>query len=414
LYPSAYGNYVLLDRIGAGGMSEIDLARRAVEDAGYVRFLVIKRIKTEKSADPSTVRMFKDEGRICAELHHSNIAQLYDFGRNGNEYYLVLEYIPGMDVRTILAVIRDRGHFVPLKIALRICCDVLEGLHYAHSKLDTFGRPMSIVHRDVNPRNIMVSTRGEVKLIDFGVAKARDRLERTETDHVKGKFAYMAPEQMSGREVDARADLFSVGLTLHELVSGRSPFVGLTQVQIMHRVLAGQIPPVPSHPDLPDPGPLRAIQARALAVKREDRYADCERYARELESLADTFGGLASRTDVAEFLGRVDPHLEQVLNERMTRYAGPLLVASSGDEAPRPEPLEEVEEPIFASPQPSGPRYSTLGVAVVAGVALFGAMGAITAGIFLVVVLLATSRGIPVFPLDSDVAPASTPGDPPR
>lgn len=422
LYPRMYGNYVLLERIGTGGMSEIDLARRAVEEAAFVRFLVIKRVKTSRADDASVVRMFKDEARICAELHHSNIAQLYDFGRVGDEYYLVLEYVPGIDVRRVLNVMRERGQPVPLRVTLRICCDVLEGLHYAHTKLDAFGQPMQIVHRDVNPRNIMISTRGEVKLIDFGVAKARDRLERTQTDHVKGKFAYMAPEQMAGRDVDHRADLFALALTFHELVAGQGIFSGQNQIQIMHRVINGSFPELPSHPDLPDPTALREVHRKALALKREERYSDAETYRRDLERVADRIGGLATRQEVTEYLGRIEPALEGRLKERMTRYAGPLDIPKY-DHLAETKPIErstsddlpltrEIERPAPVDP-PSGSRSRSsrrraavavapppgrLSAARVVGLlALVGGSGAFVALLLGVLVTIAAWKGLPLF-----------------
>ena len=320
MYPRRYANYVLLERLGVGGMSEVDLARKVVEEAAYVRFLVIKRIKADRHEDAAAIRMFKDEARITAELHHGNIAQTYDFGRDGNEYYLVLEYIPGVDGRQILAAVREKKQQIPLRVILRICCDVLDGLHYAHMKLDSLGRPMEIIHRDVNPRNLMVSLAGEVKLIDFGVAKAQGRLEKTATDHVKGKFAYMSPEQVSSAALDHRVDQFALALTLHELIAGYGPLYGLSQVQIMHRLVSGSLPEIPGHPDLPDPTSLRRVLKKALAVRPDDRYKDCDTFRREL------------------FVAQLEPGLEERIHARLTQWSGPIDLPP---EAP-PEPVAEL------------------------------------------------------------------------
>lgn len=328
VYPRPYGNYVLLERIGTGGMSEVDLARKG-EDPDLVRFLVIKRIKADRVDDDAFVRMFKDEARITSELHHANIAQVYDFGRVGDEYYLALEYVPGLDVRRIINALRQRHERVPLNVAFRILIDVLEGLHYAHTKVDTLGNPMNIVHRDVNPRNIMVSVRGDVKLIDFGVARATNRLERTRTDHVKGKFAYMAPEQVDGSNVvDGRVDVFALGLTFHEMLMGYGPFSGLSQVQIVHRLVSGNVPALAVPPEYPDPERLLAVHAKALAAKPEDRFATAKDFAHALEAAASVIGGAATKEELVSFIARVEPTLQKEVRSKLHSYSGPVDVSN--------------------------------------------------------------------------------------
>ena len=206
-------------------MSAVDLARRSLDDAGYVRFLVIKRIHNHLSDQDGFVRMFQDEARISAELQHENIAQVYDFGRIGDEWYLAMEYVPGVDLYGLVKSLRAQQRPLPLRIALRVLADILAALDYAHTRVDTYGRRMNIVHRDVNPRNVMLSTRGEVKLIARR-READNRAQETGVHTIKGKFAYMAPEQLDGLRVDGRADLFAVGIMLHELVSRRHPGAG--------------------------------------------------------------------------------------------------------------------------------------------------------------------------------------------
>ncbi len=369
MYPRAYGKYVLLEHLAVGGMSEIDLARLRDEDGSFARFVAIKRIKSDKADEPHTIRMFLDETRITAELEHANIAQVYGSGRTQDEYYIALEYVPGIDVRMLVNEVRDRGHFIPMRVILRIVCDVLAGLHYAHQLCDSSGQPMKIVHRDVNPRNIMVSVRGDVKLIDFGVAKAADRLERTRTDHVKGKFSYMAPEHMSGQDVDGRADLFSAALTLHEMVSGKGLFSGLTHLQVMHRMMAGALADTPSHPDLPDPTPLRVVQRRALAFERVDRFRDCDAYRRALEEVAKPLGGLATTTEVAEYIQRTDPSLSERLSAMVERHSD-LGVAWSFEPLPPDEEVELLREPVTESM----PKRSLLlpGILATVGAILLG------------------------------------------
>ncbi len=389
VYPRNFGNYVLLERIGAGGMSEIDLARRVVEDSTFMRFLVIKRIKAERSEDEAFVRMFKDEARISAELHHTNIAQVYDFGKIDDEFYLVLEYVPGVDVRRILNVTRDRGETVPLRITLRIICDLLSGLHFAHTRVDTFGKPMNVVHRDVNPRNIMVSLRGDVKLIDFGVAKATDRLERTQTDHVKGKFAYMAPEQVSAKEIDGRVDVFAAALTFHEMIAGVGPFYGLNQVQIMHRLMAGQVPDLPAHHDLADMTALRRVHRKALAQKPEDRYPTAEAYRKDLERVAERIGGLATQAELAAYLQVIEPEFDQRLRDRVAMFSGPIETLPTTMELPGVQ--LGGHEGSGSMSKASQATYTNI-TARQAGVAAMGGMAAVAmAGGVLLVLLLAVA-----------------------
>ncbi len=293
-------------------MSAVELAQRSVDDASFVRFVVIKRIHQHFTDDDAFIRMFQDEARISAELQHENIAQVYDFGRHDEEYYLAMEYIPGMDLRGVQRALHKAQQPLPLRVTLRILADVSAALEYAHTRVDTFGQPMRIVHRDVNPRNIMISTRGEVKLIDFGVAKAETRLEKTQGHAIKGKFAYMAPEQIeAAADLDGRADIYAMGLVLHELIAGSSPFIGLTEVQIMHRVLAGRIPGMGAIPDHPQPEMLHSIHRRALAVIREDRYPSAAALRADLIAAAEPIGGLMSRSELSTFIRGLSEDAEE-------------------------------------------------------------------------------------------------------
>lgn len=312
-YPRPFGPYVLLERLGQGGMSEVDLATRAVDDADYVRFVVIKRIHTQHTGEESFVRMFQDEARINAELQHENIATVYDFGLQGSEFFLAMEYVPGCDLRRIQRQLVRRGQHFPIRIALRIISDVLAALDYAHHRVDTYGRSMNIVHRDVNPRNIMLSVRGEVKLIDFGVAKADNRADQTVGHSIKGKFAYMAPEQIEARgPVDGRADLFAVGIVLYELLSNQSPFAGLSEVQTMHRILGGQIPAITSTDKHPIPDEVLDLLDRALATNRDQRFRDATQMREAVLRAVAAVGGLPGRVEMAEFVRQVDPETSGV------------------------------------------------------------------------------------------------------
>jgi len=213
------------------------------------------------------------------------------------------------------------GRALPLRVVFRVLADVLAGLHYAHTRVDTFGRPMRIVHRDVNPRNIMLSVRGEVKLIDFGVARADTRQEHTVGDTIKGKFAYMAPEQIDNTgAVDARADLFAVGLVLHELVAGSNPFVGMREVQIMHRLLSGRLPPLDEVPGHPAPEMVRAVHQKALALHRDDRYRSAAELREAILACAAPLGGPASPEELVAFLREVAPESVDDVTARLRAW----------------------------------------------------------------------------------------------
>ncbi|MES2638291.1 MAG: protein kinase [Myxococcota bacterium] len=383
-YPRPYGTYLLLERLGAGGMSEVDLARRAVGEGGFVRFIVIKRIRASNQIDEQYVRMFQDEARINAELSHENIAQVYDFGREGDEFYMAMEYVPGLDLRALQIALAHKGKLLPVRIALTVLVGVLRALQYAHTRVDQLGRPMNIVHRDVNPRNVMLSVNGEVKLIDFGVAKAADRLEKTEGNTMKGKFAYMAPEQIQGDgAIDGRADVFALALVFHELLTGRSPFAGLTEVQILHRILSGQIPPLPDTVDHPDLPLLRRIHAKALAVRPDDRYTSADAFRADLEIALSPIGGPAPPRWIAELLREAHGEGVNDITRRLRAYRDgastgtrPIVVPAPPSEASGTLNVASIEappgQPLWMAWAAAGVGLSTvlLGGLIVGGVGL--------------------------------------------
>lgn len=372
-------------------MSQIDLARSSVEEAGYVRFVVIKRMKVDTEDNDRFVRMFMDEARITAELHHANIAQVYDFGKVDESYFLALEYIAGLDLRGILRRLAELNEAMPVGIVLRVMVDMLDGLAYAHERIDRFGRRMNIVHRDVNPRNIMVSARGEVKLIDFGVAKAAGRLEKTTTNVVKGKVGYMAPEQIEGLGVDQRADVFAAGLTLYELLAGSSPFYGLGEIQVMNRLLNKSLPDPPMPGSFAGSHDLLAAYRRAVERDADARYQDARALRDDLLAVADAHDLLASRQELAAFLRRIDPDLHERISGTVSRYSvgNGVFEGTLAGPVEGPPPTEE-----FDPGDPSGRDSGTLSLSrpqmVVGGVAVatLGMVGGGVAAVVLVVLVV--------------------------
>lgn len=322
-YPRYYSGYTLLESIGQGGMSAIDLAQTTVTDAQYVRFVVIKRMHAHLGeTDDSYIRMFQDEARISAELQHENIAQVYNFGQFDSEFFMVMEYVPGLDLRELQKGLAKQNKGLPIRITLKILYDILQALDYAHHRVDTFGQSLNIVHRDVNPRNVMLSIRGEVKLIDFGVAKADNRMDQTVGHTIKGKFAYMAPEQIdpSIGSVDGRADLFAVGLMLYEMVAGRRPFYGLNEIQIMHKIMSADIPDLPTAPDHPEPELLQSIFDIVRAQSPEDRFSSAGEMAKAVRQAGMACGEMASTAELAQFLRGNMPERVEAIADRLTQY----------------------------------------------------------------------------------------------
>lgn len=261
--PTRYGEYVLQDRIGSGGMAEIFLATsQGIE--GFEKRLVIKRILPTLSDDEQFVRMFIEEAKLCVALKHPNIVQVYDLGEIDHQYFIAMEYVDGRDLlKTLAACGRNQIGF-PTDIALYIVMEVLRGLSHAHELRNPSGQPLGIIHRDVSPSNVLLSFSGEVKIGDFGIAKASTR-EKTATGILKGKFGYMAPEQVVGAPIDHRADVFAAGIVLFELLTGRRLFSGKNDLAVLERVRDAHIDPMPRtvRPDLAPE--LERIVLEALA-----------------------------------------------------------------------------------------------------------------------------------------------------
>jgi serine/threonine protein kinase len=401
-YPKQFGNYVLLEHLGSGGMSQVDLARRAVAEGAYVRFVVIKRIHTKNEGSDRHVVMFQDEARIHSELHHTNIAQLYDFGEETDSFYLVMEYVPGMDLRSVQRSLMHRHRKrIPMRVALSFIAYILEGLAYAHEAVDTLGRPMQVVHRDVNPRNVMLSVSGDVKLIDFGVAKAADKLDTTRTNALKGKIAYMAPEQMDNTQVDGRADLFAVGLMFQEFINGTSPFVGLNEIQIMKRVLDGKLGEL-NPKGHPEPELLITIRNQALATDPQDRYQKANHFLRDVDRALEPLGGRTTRSELASFIRQVDPMVVERIEKRLAGYqAGNLPDLNLQDTSAAPIILDgSMSETIGSLKGEPGGASSTQVMAAAAG------------GAAAVILLLGTLAGAAFWMLRDTGDPAEPVADP--
>ena len=277
----AYGKYYLIRKLAEGGMAEIFLAKQ-VGVEGFERDVVIKRMLNHLSEVPDFVTMFLDEARLASRLSHPNIVQINDLGLADGCYFISMEYLAGEDFSTVLRTAARRRTFVPIPIVLRVIIEAARGLDFAHNSTDAKGQPLNIVHRDVSPSNIFVTYSGQVRMLDFGIAKAESRLTNTTSGVVKGKYQYMSPEQARTTTVDRRSDVYSLGVSLYESLTNTRPFARDSDLAILNAVLTNEYrKPTEVRPDLPLE--LESIIVKALAPIPENRYQSAADFAADLE-----------------------------------------------------------------------------------------------------------------------------------
>jgi serine/threonine protein kinase len=303
--PRQLGRYELIRRIATGGMGEIYLAR-VRGTAGFEKSVIIKTILPHLAEEEEFVEKFLDEGRIVVNLTHGNIVPVFDMDEVDGEYFIAMDYVPGRDVRDMLARLGNKGETMPADLAAYIVSEVCEGLGYAHRKTDEQGEPLDIVHRDVSPSNVLVSTDGEVKIIDFGIARAADRRAKTVSGRIQGKCCYMSPEQASGEDLDCRSDIFSTGVVLYEMVTNVRPFEGKSDLKSLDLVRECDYPP-PSELAESVPEQLDAIIERAMTPDPEERYQSIDQMQVDLMEYLVSRGQTITSQDVASFLGELYP-----------------------------------------------------------------------------------------------------------
>ncbi len=296
--PLLFGKYKLLELVARGGMAEVFKAKSyGVE--GFEKLLVIKRILPDLGQNQQFVEMFINEAKLSVALSHANIVQVFDLGREEDTYFIAMEFVHGMDFADALRRCRRAGMKPPTEICVYVASETARALDYAHRRRDTQMRPLNIVHRDISPQNLLLSFEGEVKVTDFGIAKARKTID--ETGVIKGKYAYMAPEQARGGDVDARVDLYALGVVLYEALAGQNPFHAPSPHETLRRVQAGEKPPLKlANPDVPDE--LARIVEKAMAPDRDVRYPTAAKVYEDLAGYLYTTGKRVSGHDLAEWL----------------------------------------------------------------------------------------------------------------
>jgi serine/threonine protein kinase len=349
---SSASSYEILAKLATGGMAEIFLARGA-STAGIERYVVLKRILRERATDAAFVRMFLDEAKLAAQLQHPNIAQVYDIGKLGDSYFFTMEYVHGETVRALLHRSHGLKRPIPVGSVLAVAAGAASGLHHAHERIGMDGKHLGIVHRDVSPSNLMVSYEGTVKLVDFGVAKAALNSQETRSGTVKGKIAYLSPEQCRGRPIDRRSDLFSLGIVMWEMLTTERLFRHPSDFETMASIVNEPTPPPSSRrPDVP--AELDQLVLRLLAKEPEDRYQNAGDVVEDIEQLAVRAGAVLSTAGlgrvVRELFGqRPEPWVEMKSSEEHAH-----VVTVTSEPVPADFGLESV--PSLQAPRPSDLR----------------------------------------------------------
>lgn len=362
-----YGNYYLLEKIAVGGMAELFKAQqRGVQ--GFQKIVAIKRILPHFSDNEDFVTMFIDEAKLAAQLTHPNIVQIFDLGKAGSSYYIAMEYVNGRDLRTLLKKVREYRLPFPEQVAAFVTMKVASALDYAHRKRGFDDRELKLVHRDISPQNILISTDGAVKLVDFGIAKAASKASHTVAGALKGKLLYMSPEQATGQPLDNRSDLYSLGLVLFELLTGERCFQADSELGVLEKVRLGRI----SDLHTLNPGVSRdmvAIVNRALQKGVDHRYPSARFMERDLRDFLQRQGAPLTEHDVAEYMEALlvgtKERLEELLAARFPQVAslssGSYRVpAGKSGETPtrmRPDTLPGLEPAPEDPPAVPRPRW---------------------------------------------------------
>jgi serine/threonine-protein kinase len=347
--PRRFGRWVLFDKIGEGGMARIYLGRTET-GLGGERLAVVKRILPILSSSEEFSRLLIEEAKLAAQLTHGNVVQVFDLGREEEALYIAMEYVEGFDLRELLRQCSKQKVPLPVEFSLLFAIETLRALDYAHRKRDEEGRLLGIVHRDVSPSNVLVSFEGEVKLCDFGIARAMGADSKLPDEAIQGKAGYMSPEAACGETPDARSDVFAVGIIVWELLSGRRLYKGSEgRAPPLELAREAEIPALPQR-GYPDEARLHAIVMRALAKNRDDRYATARDMLRDLEEYVASARLIASPLRLGEWL--TEQFGAEIIERRRARERAARVL---DQESPRSEPRlrsERKPAPVRVEPPP--------------------------------------------------------------
>ncbi len=355
--------YQLLSKIGAGGMAEVYHARQ-VGPAGFAKEVAVKRLLPWLTSEQKVLDMFFDEARILSSLNHPNIVQVHAFERVASEYLLIMEYVHGASLARLMARQRAAGEVLSASLAAHIGAETARGLAYAHAKADERGRPLRIVHRDVSPDNVLLSLDGQVKVVDFGIAKAADRTTETAHGKVKGKFCYMAPERLRSKRVDGRSDIFCLGLVLVEMLTARRLFEGVNQHQVFFDIQTfSGLDPRAKPPGAP--GGIWEVATRCLAPDPDRRYQQAAEAAAELEAIRRQLTTASGEAELADLMRDVFPESVGAPNaEELARdLPDDPSVPISWPSGPPPPPGDVTQEADGPDSAPLPPTLSDVGAA---------------------------------------------------
>jgi eukaryotic-like serine/threonine-protein kinase len=405
------GKYRLVAELGSGGMANVYLAVMLARN-GFSKLVVLKVPRAHVSEDAELLAMFLDEARLAARLNHPNVVQTYEVAEDSGRDVIVMEYLEGQTLSEILAHGRKTNRPLPLGLHIRIVLDALQGLHYAHEATDYGGEPLLLVHRDVSPQNIFVTFGGQVKVLDFGIAKAATSSHVTQAGTIKGKVRYMPPEQFAGSDIDRRADIFAIGVVLWEAATGQKLWKGTPDSDVISNILRGNIPaPRDRQPDVDER--LDAIIRKALAFDREGRYASCLELQEDLESYMESTTMRSTTKDLGAFVAELfaDRRRERhrVIDEQVRRAtaesSGEYRVLGAGELLGSGPLSQSTITPLASSLAPFGgsgsPTNDAAGsVSTKLGlppggrrIVLFGGLGVVTALLVAFVVFRALSSG---------------------
>ena len=357
--PNQFGKYYLFDRINVGGMAEIYRAKTFGLE-GSERLVVVKKMIPLIADDRELVSMFIDEAKLVVQLNHPNIGQVSDWGKVDDSYYIAMEYISGRDLRTaalrVKQQVTDGSPTMPLGQSCFIVMKLCEALDYAHTKKDSIGKDLGLVHRDVSPANVMMSFEGEVKLIDFGVAKIEStRRQETEAGVLKGKFGYLSPEQVRGEKLDRRSDVFSTGIVLYELLTAERLFPPDNELLVLDRIKNVEVlPPTAYNRKIPEE--LERIVMKALAPAVADRYQTAMDRHDDLQAFLYTSGEFFSRKELAAWMKRVfrpEFEAEQVELDAVREFRGASPPQSGGGSEPLARARATMSMAALRVPEPS-------------------------------------------------------------